>query len=88
MHPYDHPLHYEILKHFIYIKDGSVIQSEVVLGQIYVIVVVVCFVPSCEPDSASSVHLHGFDEVRLHPYDHSLHLKVNKHFICIYKVEV
>jgi hypothetical protein len=46
-------------------------------------VVVVCFVPSCEPDSASSVHLHGFDGVRMHPYDHPPHWKVLKHFIYI-----
>ena len=31
--------------------------------------------------SASSAHLHGFDEVRLHPNDHPLHQKVLKHFI-------
>jgi hypothetical protein len=41
-----------------------------------VIVVVVFFVPSCDPDSVSSVHLHGFDEVRMHPYDHPLHWQV------------
>jgi hypothetical protein len=77
----DHLLHCKVLEYFIYIKDGSVIQSEVVLGQSHVIVVVVCFVPIYEPDSASSVHLHGFDEVRMHLYDHSLHWKVIKHFI-------
>jgi hypothetical protein len=31
-HPYDHPLHQEVLKHFIYIEDGSVIHLEVVSG--------------------------------------------------------
>ena len=83
MHPYDHPLHRKVLKHFIYIQDGSLIKSEVIIGLINVIVVVVCFVPSCEPDSASSVHLHGFDEVTMHPYDHPLHQKVLIHFIYI-----
>ena len=58
------------------------------LGLDDVIVVVVCFVPSCEPDSASSAHAHGFDEVRMHPYDHPLHRKVLIHFIYIYKMEV
>ena len=32
MHPYDHPLHQKVLKHCIYIEDGSVIHSEVVSG--------------------------------------------------------
>ncbi len=32
IHPYDHPLHQEVLKHFIYIEDGSVIHSELVSG--------------------------------------------------------
>ena len=52
-----------------------------VLGPINDIVVVVCFVPSCELDSASSVYLHGFDEVRMLPYDHPLHWKVLEHYI-------
>ena len=65
----------------IYIYHGSVSQSKVVLFQRHDIVVVVYFVFICEPDSASSVHLHGFDEVRMHLYDHSLHWKVIKHFI-------
>ena len=52
MHPCDHPLHRKVLKNFIYYY-GSLIQSEMVLCLIDVIVVVVCFVPSCEPDSAS-----------------------------------
>ena len=41
------------------------------------------FFVQCEPDSASSVHLHGFDEVRVHPYDHSLYWNVIKHLIYI-----
>ena len=81
MHPYDHPLHRKVLKHYVYIKDEIVIQSEVVLGLSHVKVVVVFFLPSCEPDSASSAHAHDFDEVKIHPYDHSLHQKVLKHFI-------
>ena len=88
MHPYDKPLHCKVVKDFIYIYHGSVSQSKVVLVQSHNIVVVVYYVPSCDPDSASSVHLHGFDEVRMHSYDHSLHWKVIKHFIYIYKVEV
>ena len=31
---------------------------------------------SCYPGSARSTHLHGFDEVRMHPYGHTLHRKV------------
>ena len=55
-----------------------------VLGLSHVIVVVVCFVHSCEPDSASSVHLHGFDEVSMYQYNYQLHWKVLEHFIYIY----
>ena len=58
-------MHWNVLKYFIYIKGGSVVQSEVVHGLTYVIVV--WFVPSCYPDLASSAHLNGSDEVRMHP---------------------
>ena len=81
MHPYDHPLHCKVFKDLIYIYHGSVSQSKVVLVQSHNIVVVVYYVPSCEPDSASSVHLHGFDEVKMHPYDHPLHWKVLNFYI-------
>ena len=54
IHPYGHPLHGNVLKHFIYTLDGSVIQSEVALCLNHVIVV--WFVPSCYPSSASSTH--------------------------------
>ncbi len=70
-----------MLKYFIYIEDGSVIQSEGVLVLTHVIVV--RFVPRCYPDSASSTHLHGLDGLRMHPYSHTLHLKVLKYFIYI-----
>ncbi len=73
---------------YIYIYNVSVIQSEVDPGLGHVVVVVVCFVPSCGTDSASSAHAHGFDEVRMHPYNHLLHQKGLKHFIYIYKMEV
>ncbi len=81
MHPYANPLHRKMLKNFIYIKNRFVIQSEVVPGLDYVISV--WFVPSCYPGSARSTHLNGFDEVRMHPYDHPLHRKVLKYFIHI-----
>ncbi len=81
MHPYGHPLHRKVLKYFIYIKYGSVIRSEGVLGLTHVIVV--RFVPSCYPDSASSTHLHGFDGLRMHLYGHPLHWKVLKYLIYI-----
>ena len=47
IHPYGHPLHQKVLKNFMYIFDGSIIQSEVVLGINHVIVV--WFVLSCYP---------------------------------------
>ena len=77
IHPYGHPLHGKVLNHFIYIWDGSVIQSEVVLGLNHVIVVL--FDPSCCPGSANSTHLHGFDGIEIHPYGNPLHGKVLKH---------
>ena len=40
--------------------------------------------PICYSDSASSAHLHGFDEVSMHPYDHPLHWKALKNYIYIY----
>ena len=46
-------------------------------------VIVVWFVPSCYSDSASSAHIHGFYEVRMHRYVHPLRRNVLKHFIYI-----
>jgi len=46
-------------------------------------VILVWFVYSCYPGSASLTHLHGFDEVKMHPYGHPLHRKVLKYFIYI-----
>ena len=46
-------------------------------------VMVFWFVPSCYSDSASSAHIHGFYEVRIHQYVHPLHRNVLKHFIHI-----
>ena len=48
-----------MLKHSIYTLYGSVIQSEAALCLNHIIVV--WFVPSCYPSSASSTHLQGFD---------------------------
>ena len=79
IHPYGHPLHGNVLKHFIYILDGSVIQSEMALCLNHVIVV--WFVPNCYPYSANSTHFHGFDGLEIHPYGHPLHGKVLKHVI-------
>ena len=45
MHQYVHPLHLKVLKHFIYIKDGSPSHSDVFPGNNHVIVI--WFVPSC-----------------------------------------
>ena len=81
IHLYNYSLHLKYITHFIYIQDGSAIQSEVVPGLNYVIVV--WFVPSCYLDSASSTHLNGFDGLRMHPYGHPLHQKVLKYFIYI-----
>ncbi len=79
MHPYNYSLHCKLFKHFIYIYYGSVIQSEMVPGLNHAILV--WFVCSCHPGSDSLTHLHGFDEVRMHPYGHPLHLKVLKYYI-------
>jgi hypothetical protein len=82
MHPYGHPLNHKVLNHIIHIWDRSFIQSAVVPG--LSLDIVVRFVPSCYPDSASSTHLHGFDGLRMQPYGHPLHRKVLKYFIYIY----
>ena len=79
IHPYGHPLHGKVLKHFIYKLDGSLIQSKVALCLNHVIVV--WFVPSCYPGLASFTHLHYFDVLGIHPYVDPLHGKVIKHFI-------
>ena len=86
IHPYGHPLHGKVLKHFIYTLDGSVIQSELALCLNHIIVE--WFVPSCHSGLASSTHLHGFDRLEIHPYAHPLHQKVLKHFIYIWDVNV
>ncbi len=82
MHWYVYPLHWNVLKHFIYILIGILNHSDVVPGHNHVIVVA-WFVPSCYSDSASSAHIHGFYEVRMHWYVHPLHRNVLKHFIYI-----
>ncbi len=81
MHWYVNPLHQNMLKHFIYILDGSPSFSDVVPGHNHVIVIQ--FVPSCYSDSASSAHIHGFYEVRMHWYVNPLYRNVHKHFIYI-----
>ena len=86
IHPYNYSLHRKDLTHFIYIQDGSVIQSEVVPGLNHVIVV--WFVPSCYQGSARSTHLHSFDGLRIHPYNYSLHCNLFKHFMYIYNGSV
>ena len=86
IHPYGHPLHGKVLKHFIYTLDGSVIQSEVALCLNHVIVV--WFVSSCYPVLASSTHLHGYDGLKIHPYGYPLHGKVLKYFIYSLDVSV
>ena len=80
IHPYGHLLHQKVLKQILVIHDGSVIKSDVVPGLNHVHVVVVCFVPSCSPYSAGSIHLHGFDGLGIHPYNYPLQWKVCKQF--------
>ena len=71
---------------YIYIWDGSVIQSGVALGLNHV--KVVWFVPSCYPGSANSSLLHSFDGLKTHPYGHPLHCKVMEHLIYIWERSV
>ena len=68
-----------MLKHFIYTLDERLIQSGVALVLNHVILV--WFVPSVYPKSASFTPLHCYYGVRIHPYDNPLHGKVIKHFI-------
>jgi peroxiredoxin len=83
MHWYVNPLHRNVLKHFIYILYGSLSHSDVVPGHNQH-VIVIWYVPSCYSDSASSAHIHGFYEVRMHWYVNPLHQNVLKHLIYIY----
>ena len=71
-----------MFKKLTYINNGSIIHSNEVPGHNHA-VVVAWFVPSCYSDSASSAHIHGFYEVRMHRYVHPLHQNVLKHFIYI-----
>ena len=75
-------MHQKVLKYLTYIKDGSLSHSDVFYGHNHVIVVA-WFVPSCYSDSASSAHIYGFYEVRMHQYVHPLHQYVLKQFIYI-----
>jgi len=59
MHLYGNSLHPKVLNHFTNIYNRSLIQYAVVPGLF--LDIVVRFVPSCYPDSASSTHLRGFD---------------------------
>ena len=82
MHPYAHPQHLKVLKHFLYIQYGCGMQS---MG--------VC---SLNNDTSNIIqawpypifpkthpHLHMYYSIRMHPYAHPQHLKVLKHFVYI-----
>ena len=79
IHPYHHPLHGKLFKHFIYALDESLIQSGVALVLNHVILV--WFVLSVYPKSESFCPLHCYYGVRIHSYDHPQHRKVLKHLM-------
>jgi len=82
MHPYAHPQHLKVLKLFVYIQYGCVMQSMGVF--------------SLNNDTATSYrlghtpfflkthpHLHTYYRMRMHQYAHPRHLKVLKHYVYI-----
>ena len=75
----DHPLHWKVFKHFIYLYNGYLSHSDVVPGHNHF--KVVWFAPICYSDSASSAHIHDFYKVSMHQYVHPLHRNVLKYFI-------
>ena len=79
IHSYVHPQHGKVLKLFMYILDESLNQSGVSI--VFNHVLLVWFVPSDYPKSATSTPLHCYYGVRIHPYHYPLHGKLFKHFI-------
>ena len=65
IHPYAHPQHTKVLKHFIYIQYGCKIQSELVYS-------LMTWQPAFGPTS----HMHRCTNVRVHPLAHPKHIKV------------
>ncbi len=79
MHPYAHPQHIKVLKHFVYIQYGCRMQSMGVWSLNHDIAT--CSgsaLPHFSPD------LHRRNSVRVDPYAHSQHIKLLKHFVCIW----
>ena len=79
IHSCVNPHHGKVLKHFKYTLDESLIQSGVALGLNHVILV--WFVASVYPKSASSSPLHCYYGIRIHSYIHPKHGKVLKNLI-------
>jgi hypothetical protein len=80
VHPYAHPQHLKVLKHFVYIQYGCGMQSMGVCSLNHDLTsyrLSHTHIPSNSPPLAQCIN-----GIRMHPYAHPQHLKVLKH--CAY----
>ena len=83
VHPYAHPQHIKVLKHFVYIQNGFGMQSTGVWSLNHDIATSLGLSPY--PNfQKSTPALHRHNSGRVHPYAHSQHIKVLKHFVYIW----
>ncbi len=80
VHPYDHPQHIKVLKHFVYIWYGCWMWFIGLWSLNHDLTISLVFIYA--PNFAKiHPHLHRWNSVRVHPYAHPQHIKVLKHFV-------
>ncbi len=82
VHPYAHPQHIKVLKHFVYIQYGCGMQSMGVWSLNHDIATSLGLSPT-SIFQKSTPDLHRHNSVRVYPYAHPQHIKVLKHFVYI-----
>ncbi len=86
VHPnFVHPPHIKVLKHFVYIQYGCGIKSKArcSLNNDSTTSFRLRFTPTKTPKPKSSHDLHRRITVRVAPYAHTHHIKVQKYFVYI-----
>ena len=84
VHPYAHPLHMKVLKHFVYFQNGCGRQQSVWLtASTMTPQPQHIWAPPYPNFPKFGPHLHMYNSVRVHSYAHPQHMKVLEHFIHI-----
>jgi|688.fasta_scaffold610474_1 hypothetical protein len=82
VHPYAHPQHIKVLKHFVYIQYRCGMRSLGFLSLNHDIITSLGLIHT-PIIQKSTVNLNRHNSVRMHPYAHSQHIKVLKHYVYI-----